>query len=74
MFDFMIDDFMPQFSEKFFDMVGSRIATLGQAELKKQEIELERKTINWNGIITQILVNTLTTGGIVYLLLQLIVK
>ena len=74
MFDFMIDDFMPQFSEKFFDMVGSRIATLGQAELKKQEIELERKTINWNGIITQILVNALATGGIVYLLLQLIVK
>lgn len=74
MFDFMIDDFMPQFSEKFFDMVGSRIATLGQAELKKQEIELERKTINWNGIITQILVNALATGGIVYLLLQLIAK
>jgi len=61
----MFDDFMPQFSQKFLDVIANKINLASQHEVRRQEIKLERKTVDWNAIITQILVSLFTTGGVV---------
>jgi len=61
----MFDDFMPQFSQKFLDVIANKINLASQSEVRQQEIKLERKTVDWNAIITQILVSLFTTGGVV---------
>jgi len=61
----MFDDFMPQFSQKFLDVIANKINLASQYEVRQQEIKLERKTVDWNAIITQILVSLFTTGGVV---------
>ena len=74
MYQFMFDDFMPQFSQKFLDVIANKINLASQYEVRQQEIKLERKTVDWNAIITQILVSLFTTGGVVQLILHMLAK
>jgi len=61
----MFDDFMPQFSQKFLDVIANKINLAHQSEIREKELKLERKTVDWNAIITQIIVSLFTTGGVI---------
>jgi len=61
----MFDDFMPQFSQKFLDVIANKVNLASQSEVRQQEIKLARKTVDWNAIITQIIVSLFTTGGVI---------
>ena len=74
MYQFMFDDFMPQFSQKFLDVIANKINLAHQSEIREKELKLERKTVDWNAIITQIIVSLFTTGGVIYIILQMLTK
>jgi len=65
MYQFVFDDFMPQFSQKFLDVIANKVTLACHSEVRQQEIKLERKTVDWNAIITQIIVSLFTTGGVI---------